>query len=70
MISQRRQLTITPAELDAISARLGISASSRSAVFGARTHVCPKCDRVLAIAEVIERYCAHCGDIQPEEVRL
>jgi hypothetical protein len=37
---------------------------------GRRTHVCPKCDRVLAIAEVIERYCAHCGDVQPEEVRL
>jgi Zn finger protein HypA/HybF involved in hydrogenase expression len=35
-----------------------------------KTHECPKCSRVLAVAEVIERYCAHCGDIDPREVRI
>ncbi|RFB95199.1 hypothetical protein B5K11_09610 [Rhizobium leguminosarum bv. trifolii] len=34
------------------------------------THECPRCRRVLAVAEVIERYCAHCGNVTPEEVRL
>ncbi|APO74245.1 hypothetical protein AM571_CH01410 [Rhizobium etli 8C-3] len=30
---------------------------------------CPKCGHVLAIAEIVERYCAKCGDIEPREVR-
>ncbi len=44
--------------------------TSLSVVPFPKTHECPKCCRVLAVAEVIERYCAHCGDIDPREVRI
>lgn len=34
-----------------------------------RYHECQECDRVLSIAEVIERHCEGCGsNIQPREV--
>ncbi|MDO3434359.1 hypothetical protein QWJ46_16890 [Rhizobium sp. CBN3] len=67
MISQRRQLRILPQELDAIAAKHGIGLHTGASV---ATHECPECRRVLAIAEVIERYCAHCGNIAPREVNL
>lgn len=44
--------------------RHGIKATS------GKTHVCPCCDHVLAITEVVEKYCAKCGDVEPHEVRL
>lgn len=43
--------------------RHGVQATSGKA------HVCPRCDNVLAIAEVVEKYCAKCGDVEPCEVR-
>lgn len=43
--------------------RHGVKATS------GKTHVCPRCDHVLAIAEVVEKYCAACGDVEPREVR-
>ncbi|NEI89534.1 hypothetical protein GR248_01760 [Rhizobium leguminosarum] len=42
----------------------------QSVITSDRTHECPRCQRVLAVAEVIERYCAHCGDVAPKEVRF
>ncbi|MGO6707627.1 hypothetical protein [Rhizobium johnstonii] len=68
MISQRRNLRITPAELDAMAAKYGIGL--HGAEPSSKTHECPECRRVLAIAEVIERYCAHCGNVTPREVNL
>lgn len=35
-----------------------------------QTHyACPMCFRALSFAEIIEKYCAACGDIAPQEVR-
>ncbi|MBB2841436.1 UNVERIFIED_ORG: hypothetical protein GGE64_005219 [Rhizobium etli] len=68
MISPRRTLNIRAGELEAIAAKHGIGLHSDEAF--PKTHECPECRRVLAVAEVIERYCAHCGNITPEEVRL
>lgn len=34
-----------------------------------RCSVCPKCEHVLSIGEVVEKYCIACGDIEPSEVR-
>lgn len=68
MISQRRTLNIRTQELEAIAAKHGIGL--HRAEPSLKTHECPECRRVLAIAEVIERYCAHCGNVSPREVSL
>lgn len=42
----------------------------RQAVRLATFHLCPACDRILSIPEIIERHCERCdAPTQPKEVR-
>lgn len=51
-----------------MNTRLTSAIQSRKAPFQPYS-TCPKCERVLSIAEVIERHCERCGQTEPQEVR-
>ena len=51
-----------------MNTRLSSAIQSRKAQFH-NFHQCPKCERALSIAEVIERHCERCGQTEPQEVR-
>lgn len=51
-----------------MNTRQSSAIQSRKAQFQPYT-ACPKCERALSIAEVIERYCERCGQTEPQEVR-